>query len=114
VNGVQSAAGLKGSFTISYPDGTFVAGPATCLFVSGNTAYLTGRIASASGPRVQPEGWFTGSYVIIGVQDNGEPGTKDLMNFSSGFAANPGCGPNETAVPVFPLTAGNYRVIDEP
>jgi hypothetical protein len=32
------------------------------------------------------------------------------MNFSPGFAGNPGCGPNGAAVPVFPITAGNYHV----
>jgi hypothetical protein len=113
VNGIQTAAGLKGGFMVTYPDGTFVAGSATCLFVSGNTAYLTGRIASARGPREQPEGWFPGSYLVIGVKDNGEPGTAgpDLMNFSPGFAGNPGCGPIGAATPVFPITAGNYNVV---
>jgi hypothetical protein len=112
VNGIQTPAGLKGGFTVSYPDGTFLEGTATCLSVSGNTAYLTGQITSASGPREQPEGWLPGSYLVIGVKDNGDPGTAgpDLMNFSPGFAGNPGCGPNGAAVPVFPITAGNYHV----
>ena len=35
VNAIQTAAGLKGGFTIAYPDGTFVAGSASCLFEAG-------------------------------------------------------------------------------
>ena len=34
VNAIQTAAGLKGGFTIAYPDGTFVVGSAACLVVS--------------------------------------------------------------------------------
>jgi hypothetical protein len=113
VNAIRTAAGLKGGFTIAYPDGTFVAGSATCLFESGNTAFITGRITSSGGPREQPENWSAGSYLVIGIKDNGRPGTAgpSLLNFSPGFAADPGCGPNEAATPVFPITAGNYRVV---
>lgn len=112
VNAIQTAAGLKGGFTIAYPDGTFVAGSASCLFVSGDTAYITGQITRAGGPRQQASNWFAGGYLVIGVTANGEPGTAgpDLLNFSPGFAANPGCGPNGAAAPVFAITAGNYRV----
>src|SRR5215831_17003087 len=60
VNAIQTAAGLKGGFTIGYPDGTFVVGSATCLFESGNTAFVTGQITSSAGPRVQPENWSAG------------------------------------------------------
>ncbi len=112
VNAVQTAPGLRGGFTIAYPDGTFAAGSATCLFVSGNTAYITGQISTSGGPRQQANNWFPGSYLVIGVQDNGEPGTAgpDLLNFSPGFAADPGCGPNGAATPVFQVTKGNYQV----
>ena len=112
VNAIQAAAGLKGGFTIGYPDGTFVAGSATCLFESGNTAFVTGQITSSGGPREQPENWPAGSYLVIGIKDDGRPGTAgpSLLNFSPGFAGDPGCGPNEAATPVFPITAGNYRV----
>ena len=34
VNAIQTAPGLKGGFTIAYPDGTFVVGSAACLVVS--------------------------------------------------------------------------------
>jgi hypothetical protein len=114
VNAVQTRAGLKGGFTISYPDGTFASGRVTCLFVAGNVAYVTSQITSSSGPRQQVNGWFPGSYIVIGVQDNGQPGTAgpDLLNFSPGFAADPGCGPNGAATPVFPIAMGNYRVFD--
>jgi hypothetical protein len=112
VNAIQTAAGLKGGFTIAYPDGTFVVGSATCLFESGNTAFVTGQITSSTGPREQPENWFAGSYLVIGIVDDSRPGTAapSLLNFSPGFATDPGCGPNEAATPVFPITAGNYRV----
>ena len=114
VNAIQTTAGLKGGFTIAYPDGTFVVGSATCLFESGNTAFVTGQITSSGGPRVQPENWSAGSYLVIGVVDNGRPGTArpSLLNFSPGFSSDPGCGPNETATPVFPIMAGNLRVFD--
>jgi opacity protein-like surface antigen len=112
VNAIQTPAGLKGGFTITYPDGTFAAGSATCLSVGGTTAYVTGRITSSSGPRQSANNWFPGSYIVIGVQDNGEPGTAgpDQLNFSPGFATDPGCGPNAAATPVFPIVTGNYRV----
>ena len=114
VNAIQTEAGLRGGFTIAYPDGTFVAGSATCLFESGNTAFVTGRITSSAGPREQPENWSAGSYLVIGIKDNGRPGTArpSLLNFSPGFSSDPGCGPNETATPVFPIIAGNLRVFD--
>jgi hypothetical protein len=112
VNAVQTAGGVKGGFTIDYPDGTFATGSATCLSVSGNTAYITSQITSSGGPRQQTNNWFPGNSIVIGVQDNGEPGTAgpDLMNFSPGFITDPGCGPNGAATPVFPITRGNYRV----
>lgn len=112
VNAIQTATGLKGGFTIAYPDGTFAAGPATCLAIAGTTAYVTARITSSGGPRQQANNWLPGGFLVIGVQDNGEPGTAgpDRLNFSPGFAANPGCGPNGAATPVFPIIAGNYQL----
>ena len=104
----QTPVGAQGQFTIGYPDGTFVMGTATCLFVSGNTAYLTGRIFTSGGPRQRPGRFFVGNYVIIGVVDS--TAGPDLLNFSSGFAINPGCGPNEAATPVFPIVSGHYQV----
>lgn|SRR5215472_6980522 len=112
VNAVQTASGLAGGFTITYPDQTFVTGTATCLSVLGNTAYITGKITDTGGPRQQASNWFIGSYLVIGVQNDGSPGTAgpDQLNFSPGFAADPGCGPNQAADPVFPIVAGNYQV----
>jgi hypothetical protein len=112
VNAIDSRAGLKGGFTVAYPDGTVVSGSVTCLFVGGNTAYVTGQITSSSGPRQQANNWLPGSYIVVGAQDNGQPGTAgpDQLNFSPGFATDPGCGPNAAATPVFPIVMGNYRV----
>lgn len=114
---VQVAAAQVGSigvgeFTIAYPDHTFVVGHATCLFVAGTTAYLTGQIAISSGSRIQPENWLPGRYIVIGIQDNSQVGfaEPDDLNFSPGFAANPGCGPNSAATPVFPIVWGHYVV----
>jgi hypothetical protein len=116
VNAVATRSGVKGSFTITYPDTTAVSGVAGCLFVSGTTAYVSGRITESSGPRQSGENWFPGNFVVIGVQDNGEPGTAgpDRMNFSPGFATDPGCQPNGAAIPAFPIVAGNYQVVDAP
>src|SRR5260370_31422849 len=72
VNAIQTAAGLRGGFTIAYPDGTFAVGSATCLFVSGNTAYVTSQITDSGGPRQQTNSWFAGGVILIGVQDHGE------------------------------------------
>jgi hypothetical protein len=112
VTAVHIGPTTPGGFTIAYPDRTFVAGRATCLFVAGHTAYFTGQITSSGGPRSQAENWLRGTYIVIGVQDNGKPGTAgpDELNFSPGFAANPGCGPNGVATPVFPIARGNYDV----
>jgi hypothetical protein len=114
VNANQTRSGVKGSFTITYPDGTFVHGKVTCLSVSGNSAYITGRISESSGPRQVPNAWVPGSFVVTGVQDNDESGTAgpDLLNFSPGFPVDPGCGPNSAATPSFPIVDGNYRVTD--
>jgi hypothetical protein len=114
VNAIQTAAGLSGGFTITYPDGTFAAGPATCLAITGTAAYVTAQITSSGGPRQQANNWLPGDFLVIGVQDNGQPGTAgpDRLNFSPGFAADPGCGPNGAAAPVFAITAGNFRVFD--
>ncbi len=113
VNAVQTNAGLKGSFMITYPDGTSVTGTPTCLLVQGNIAYVTGKITQSSGPRQETNKWSPGSYLVIGVQDNGEPGTAgpDKLNFSPGFAQDPGCGENASS-PVFSIVEGNYRVVD--
>jgi hypothetical protein len=106
---VQTFGRPTGEFVIAYPNRTVVFGVATCLSVSGHTAYLTGKIRFATGPGLQAASWFAGNYIIIGVQDNGSAG-PDLLNFSPGFATNPGCGPNPTATPVFPITRGNFLV----
>jgi hypothetical protein len=113
VNAVQTPSHLAGSFTIAYPDGTSVSGTPTCLSVSGTTAYVIGRIAESSGPLAGPNDWQPGRYVVIGVQDNGEPGTagRDKLNFSPGFATQPSCGPNGAAVPVYPIVDGDFSVV---
>ncbi len=110
VHAIQTAAGLKGRFRITYPDGTFAKGEVTCLFVGGNTAYVTGKIAESGGPRQQTNNWFAGDYIVVGVQDNAEPAGPDQLNFSPGFATDPGCGPNGAATPVFPIVDGNFHV----
>ena len=116
VDAIQTKAGVRGSFTITYPDHTFATANDTCLYVSGNTAYVTGRITRSGGPRyVTPLNWLPGNYIVIGIQDNGNPGTvPDQLNFSPGFATDPGCGPNSAATPDFPIVSGNYRVTDTP
>jgi hypothetical protein len=75
-----------------------------------------GKITDSNGPRRDGNGWFPGSFVVIGVQDNGEPSTagSDKLNFSLGFALDPGCGPNGAAVPVYGIVGGNYQVSDAP
>jgi hypothetical protein len=109
VHAVQTVPGLHGGFIITYPDGTFADEVATCLFVSGDTAYVTGKILRSGGPRQQPNNWARGNFIVLGVVGN-QQSAPDLMNFSPGFAADPGCGPIEAAVPVFPIEAGFFRV----
>jgi hypothetical protein len=102
----QSATGET---LITYPDGTLVAGHATCLFITGNTAYIRSQITRAQGPREQPEQWLPGNYIVIGIQASGSAG-PELLNFSPGLASNPGCGPNAAATPVFPIVSGGFQV----
>lgn len=113
---LATKSGIQGGFVITYPDGTYVAGSAVCLLVSGNTAYLTGRIILSHGPRVQADNWSAGNHVVIGVQDNGKSSAAqpDLLNFSPGYSSDPGCGPSTGATPVFPIVRGNYRVFSLP
>ncbi len=35
------------------------------------------------------------------------------MNFSPGFAANPGCGPLGAASPVYSIVSGDYKVLSQ-
>jgi hypothetical protein len=112
VSANQNKPGLRGSFTITYPDGTLVTGKPTCLvLIAGTTAYVTGRITAASGPRQVPNNWFPGGFLIIGVLDSRGAG-PDMLNFSPGFANDPGCGPNNAATPNLPIVAGDYTVSD--
>ena len=107
--------GAPGAFTITYPDGTYAIGASTCLVVQGKVAYLTGKIALSGGPRKAANGWTRGSYLVVGVEDNGGGAaseTPDRLNFSTGFATDPGCGPNGMATPDFRIVRGNYRVAD--
>ena len=113
VNAIRTPAGLKGSFGIKYPDATTVEGTPSCLVVDGAVAYVVGKITAASGPRVAGNAWQPGNSLVVGVRDNGQPGTAgDLMNFSRGFASAPACTPHGDATPVFPIVEGNYKVVD--
>ncbi len=111
VSANQNKPGLRGSFLITYPDGTRVAGKPTCLALQGGTtAYVTGQISEASGPRQGPSNWHPGGFLIIGLKDN--VGGTDQLNFSPGFASDPGCGPNIAATPTLPVVAGDFTVSD--
>jgi hypothetical protein len=114
VNAIQTKPGLKGSFSITYPDGTSVSGTPSCLSVNGDTAYVIGRIDESAGPRRDSNNWQPGNYLVIGLQDNGNPGKDgaDNLNFSAGFASQPACGPNSAATPVFAIVDGNYHLSD--
>src|SRR3954466_9585463 len=81
VNAIQTQSGVKGGFTIQYPDGTTVSGRVTCLVVAGPAGYVTGVITESSGPGQIPNNWLPGNYLAIGVEDTGEPGTAgpDLL-----------------------------------
>jgi len=118
VNAIQTNAGLRGSFTITYPDGTFITGTVSCLVINGTTAYVTGVITASGGPRQSTNNWSPGNYLFIGVQDNGEPGTgtstPDQANFSQGFAGTPVCGPDMSATPTLSAVTGNFQVFDAP
>jgi hypothetical protein len=100
-----------GESLITYPDGTFVLARATCLFVAGETAYITSQITFSQGPTAKPENFLPGNWVVIGIQADqpGSPG-RDLLNFSPGLVGNPGCGPNVFATPVFPVVRGDFHV----
>jgi hypothetical protein len=107
--------GAAGAFTITYPDGTYAIGRSTCLSVDGKVAFMTGRIDLSGGPRRTTNAWTRGSYLVIGVQDNGDGrtgGTPDRLNFSPGMTADPGCGWNGQATPDFMIVRGNYRIVD--
>jgi hypothetical protein len=107
--------GPLGAFTITYPDGTYAIGQATCLTVTGNVSFLTGKIAWSGGPRKETNKWLKGYSVIIGVEDNGNGGANeapDRLNFSPGSPTDLGCGWNITARPDFVIVKGNYRMAD--
>ena len=113
----------NGSFSITYPDGTFASGRIVCLFVQGNTAFLIGQTTSVGGPadHLAALNWAVGNFIDLGVQDNGEPGTgpvPDRMNFSPGHLTEPTCGVLSDADPdqdnnLF-IVKGNFQVVDAP
>jgi hypothetical protein len=109
VSAIRVKPVVLGSFVIFYPDGTILAATGTCLFVSGTTAYVTGQITRASGPRIAPDNFSPGNYVILGIADNGHAG-PDQLNFSPGFAVDPGCGPSPAAIPNLPIVKGHFLV----
>jgi hypothetical protein len=105
--------GTAGAFTITYPDGTYVIGRATCLTVDGKVAFMTGRIDLSGGPRRTTNAWQKGNYLVLGIEDNGHSqATPDRMNFSPGTPSNPGCGWNGQATPDFVIVRGNYVVVE--
>ena len=112
----ETSYGPLGSFTITYRDGTYAIGQATCLTVNGNVSFLTGKIALSGGPRKNANRWLRGSSVVIGVQDNGDGGAgeaPDRLNFSQGSPTDLGCGSNQAALPEFIIVKGNYRMADK-
>jgi hypothetical protein len=110
VSAKETTKGYQGQFNIQYPNGTYVKGHVTCLFVDNNVAYIIGQIDKTEGSTL----WTGGQYIVIGIQDNGDPETSppDLLNFSPGFNEEPACGPNGAASPVIPIVEGNYVVKD--
>jgi hypothetical protein len=111
----QTSWGPLGGFTITYPDGTYALGQATCLTVTGNVSFLTGKIALSGGPRKETNKWLKGYSLVIGVEDNGDGGANepaDRLNFSPGSPTDVGCGWNITASPDFVIVKGNYRMAD--
>jgi hypothetical protein len=114
VNAIQAPTGAKGGFTIRYPAGTTVTGRVSCLTVTGTVAFVTGVITESSGLLVARNNWAPGNYLVIGVADNGEPGTAgpDRLNFSAGLPVDPNCGRNDLAIPTIKIVAGNFQVFD--
>jgi hypothetical protein len=110
---IGNQRGQLGAFTITYPDGTYVVATLSCLVVDGKTAYVTGKIALSGGPGRDANRWQRGSYMVVGVQDNGDGTvTPDKLNFSPGVTADPGCGPDAAASPDYFIVKGNYWVTD--
>jgi hypothetical protein len=110
VGAKETTNGYQGQFNIRYPNGTYVQGHVTCLYVQGTQAYIVGQIDRTAGNAI----WAEGQFIVIGIQDNGEPESSppDLLNFSPGFDTEPACGPNGAAAPVIPVVSGNFEVKD--
>jgi hypothetical protein len=110
VSAKDTTNGYQGQFNIRYPNGTYLQGHVTCLFVQDNQAYIIGQVDRTEGSTA----WEEGEYIVIGIQDNGPPGSSppDLLNFSPGFPTEPACGPNGAAVPFIPVVSGNFEVQD--
>jgi hypothetical protein len=110
VSAKETTNGYQGQFNIRYPNGTYVKGDVTCLYVQGNQAYIIGQIDKTEGSTSFAEG----QYIVIGIQDNGEPSSvpPDMLNFSPGMNTEPACGPNGAATPVIPIVSGNFEVKD--
>jgi len=115
VGATGTRRGDLGAYTITYPDGTYAIGVLTCVTVTGKVGYVTGKVTFSGGPRRDANNWQRGTYIVIGVEDNGNGGaaeTPDRLNFSPGLVTDPGCAPSQGAKPEFQIVRGNYRVID--
>jgi hypothetical protein len=103
-----TAPAATGNFTFTRADGTF-GGSVDCYVQSGNHAYATGQITSATGIY----GGQIGQGFVVGVQDNGQgAGDPPDMIQVDIWPYSPTLCTSYYSSPAFPyaVTTGNFQI----
>jgi hypothetical protein len=109
---------IRGHWYIRYPTtapggGFDMRGEVVCVDAFLNNATVIGQIERVKGidPFFGGAGFVAGNFVQIRIQDNGEPGFLDRVNFSPGSGSQQSCAPSPGDLVI---SQGNYIVHEEP
>jgi hypothetical protein len=109
---------VHGHWYIRYPTtapggGFDMRGDVVCVDAFGNFATVIGQIERVKGtdPFFGGASFVEGNFVRITIQDNGEPGILDRVNFSPGSAVQQSCAPSPGDLVI---SQGNYIVHADP
>jgi hypothetical protein len=114
----KNTQAMRGHWYIRYPTtapggGFDMRGDVVCVDAFANYATVIGQIERTTGtdPFFGGANFVEGNFVQIRIQDNGEPGTLDRVNFSPGAGQQQSCAPSPGDLAI---SQGNYIVHADP